>query len=66
MKKPAVIVLKKNGSILKQWKNNFSSTKFVRGNPLFIVDDVADAASLNTMVNKNRQSTINKNLSEIK
>lgn len=66
MKKPAVIVLKKNGSILKQWKNNFSSTKFVRGNPLFIVDDEADAASLNTMVNKNRQSTINKNLSEIK
>lgn len=66
MQKPAVIVLKKNGSILKQWKNNFSSTNFVRGNPLFIVDDEADAASLNTLVNKNRQSTINKHLSEIK
>jgi hypothetical protein len=66
MKKPAVIVLKKNGRVLKQWKNNFSSTKFVAGNPLFIVDDEADAASLNTQVNKNRQSTINKCLDDIK
>lgn len=66
MKKPAVIILKKNGRILKQWKNNLSSTNFVAGNPLFIVDDEADAASLNTKVNKNTQSTINKNLEEIK
>ena len=66
MRKPAVIVLKKNGRILKQWKNNLSSTNFVAGNPLFIIDDEADAASLNTKVNKNAQSTINKNLEEIK
>lgn len=66
MKRPAVIVLKKNGRILKQWKNNLSSTNFVAGNPLFIVDDEADATSLNTKVNKNTQSTINKNLEEIK
>lgn len=66
MKKPAVIVLKKNGRVLRQWKNNFSSTRFVAGNPLFIVDDEADAASLNTQVNKNKQSTINKCLEEIK
>lgn len=66
MKKPSVIVLKKNGRVLKQWKNNFASTQFCAGNPLFIVDDEADAASLNTQVNKNKQSTINKNLDEIK
>lgn len=66
LRKPAVIVLKKNSSILKQWKNNFSSTNFCVGNPLFIVDDEADAASLNTQVNKNKQSTINKNLEAIK
>ncbi len=66
MRKPAVIVLKKNGRILKQWKNNLSSTNFIAGNPLFIIDDEADAASLNTKVNKNNQSTINKNLEEIK
>ncbi|MEG1725654.1 MAG: Z1 domain-containing protein, partial [Anaerovoracaceae bacterium] len=66
MKKPSVIVLKKNGRVLKQWKNNFSSTSFCLGNPLFIVDDEADAASLNTLVNKNKKSTINKTLTEIK
>lgn len=66
LRKPAVIVLKKNTSVLKQWKNNLSSTNFCAGNPLFIVDDEADAASLNTQVNRNRQSTINKHLDAIK
>lgn len=66
LRKPAVIVLKKNTSVLKQWKNNFASTSFCAGNPLFIVDDEADAASLNTQVNHNKQSTINKNLEAIK
>lgn len=66
LRKPAVIVLKKNSSVLRRWKNNFSSTNFCAGNPLFIFDDEADAASLNTQVNRNKQSTINKNLEEIK
>ncbi len=66
LRKPAVIVLKKNPSVLRQWKNNFASTNFCAGNPLFIVDDEADAASLNTQVNKNKQSTINKHLEAIK
>ena len=66
MQKPVVVVLKKNGRVLKKWKNNLSSANFVAGNPLFIVDDEADAASLNTKVNKNMQSTINKCLDEIK
>ena len=66
LRKPAVIVLKKNSSVLSQWKKNFASTNFCAGNPLFIVDDEADAASLNTQVNKNKQSTINKNLDAIK
>lgn len=66
LRKPAIIVLKKNPSVLKKWKNNLATTNFCMGNPLFIVDDEADAASLNTLVNKNRQSTINHNLEEIK
>ena len=66
LRKPAVIILKKNGSVLKQWKNNLASTHFCIGNPLFIIDDEADAASLNTLVNQNRQSRINKCLDEIK
>ena len=66
MRKPAIIVLKKNGNILKKWKNNLSSSHYCEGNALFIVDDEADAASLNTQVNRNKQSTINKRLEEIK
>ena len=63
---PTIIVLKKNARILKLWANIFNSTGFMRGNPLFIVDDEADAASLNTLVNKDRQSSINKYLDIIK
>lgn len=66
MRKSVIIVLKKNGSVLKKWKNNLSSSHYCEGNALFIVDDEADAASLNTQVNKNKQSSINKNLTEIK
>ena len=57
---PAIIVLKKNVRTLKQWSNILGSTGFMRGNPLFIIDDEADAASLNTMVNKNSKSSINR------
>lgn len=63
---PVIVVLKKNVRILKLWANIFSSTGFMKGNPLFIIDDEADAASLNTLVNKNRQSSINKYLDIIK
>lgn len=66
MKKPVIIVLKKNSNVLKTWKNNLSSSHFCEGNPLFIVDDEADAASLNTLVNKDKQSMINRRLEEIK
>ncbi|MDN5973026.1 Z1 domain-containing protein [Bifidobacterium crudilactis] len=63
---PAIIVLKKNVRVLKLWANIFNSTGFMKGNPLFIIDDEADAASLNTLVNKDRQSSINKYLDAIK
>ncbi len=38
----------------------------MKGNPLFIVDDEADAASLNTLINRDKQSSINKYLDTIK
>lgn len=63
---PTIVVLKKNARILKLWTNILNSTGFMRGNPLFIVDDEADAASLNTLVNSNQQSSINKYLSSIR
>lgn len=52
LKDPVIVVLKKNTRILRLWANVFSTTGFMKGNPLFIIDDEADAASLNTLVNK--------------
>ena len=66
LKDPVIVVLKKNTRILRLWANVFSTTGFMKGNPLFIIDDEADAASLNTLVNKKRQSSINKHLDTIK
>lgn len=66
LRKPAIIVLKKNSRVLRLWANTFLSTGFLRGNPLFIVDDEADASSLNTKVNSGGQSSINKYLEAIK
>lgn len=63
---PTIIVLKKNFHVLKQWANILKNTGFMRGNPLFIIDDEADAASLNALVNKHRQTTINRYLDAIK
>lgn len=63
---PVIIVLKKNYRVLRLWANVLSSTGFMKGNPLFIIDDEADAASLNTLVNKGNQSSINKYLDSIK
>lgn len=64
--KPTVIVLKKNSRVLSRWKNCFLNTEICKGLILTIFDDEADNASLNTLVNKNRVSNINKRLSEIK
>ena len=66
LRDPVIVVLKKNVRVLKLWANIFNSTGFMRGNPLFIVDDEADAASLNTLVNQERKSSINKYLDSIK
>lgn len=63
---PTIVVVKKNVRMLKLWANIFNSTGFMKGNPLFIVDDEADAASLNTLVNRDKQSSINKYLDSIK
>lgn len=66
MRKPVIIVLKKNTKVLQRWKNNLASSKFCEGRAVFIIDDEGDAASLNTKINKREQSTINTHLGEIK
>lgn len=63
---PTIVVLKKNVRVLRLWANVFNSTGFMKGNPLFIVDDEADAASLNTLINRSSQSSINRHLETIK
>ncbi|HOX41465.1 MAG TPA: Z1 domain-containing protein, partial [bacterium] len=61
-RKPALIVLKKNSQILRKWRNILGSSGLCKGRPIFIVDDEADAASLNTKVNQEEQSAINNHL----
>lgn len=55
--KPVVVVAKKNYRVLKAWANRFRNTNMLLGNPLFIIDDEADAASLNTKVNQDKVSS---------
>lgn len=64
--RPAVIVLKKNSRVLRKLKDILVNTDICHGLPLVIFDDEADAASLNTKVNSNKVSPINRNLSLIK
>lgn len=64
--KPTIVVLKKNSRVLSKWKNHLLNTNICKGLILTIFDDEADASSLNTLVNKERISTINKRLAEIK
>jgi hypothetical protein len=66
MIKPLILILKKNVSVLKKWRNHLSSSNYLSGRSLFIIDDEADAASLNTKVNQNDISAINKHLSSIR
>lgn len=65
---PILVVIKKNASVLKRWRNLFKSQENLKGYPLVIVDDEADAASLNTNADKQDKeaSKINKLLNEIK
>lgn len=66
LSQPYIIVLKKNGSVLRKWRNLFIATNACKGLCLAIFDDEADAISLNTNINKRSVSPINKILTEIK
>ncbi|MCT1627808.1 DEAD/DEAH box helicase [Corynebacterium sanguinis] len=62
----AVVVLGKEARTLSKWLNAFESTSSLQGNPVLIVDDEADATSLNTLVNKGEVSSINQKLTKIR
>lgn len=66
LENPSIIVLKKNTSVLRRWRGFLSSSNYCKGRPIVIIDDEADAASLNTQVNKESQSKINKHLVSIR
>lgn len=66
LSKPILLVLKKNANVLKKWGNIFASSISKLGLFLCIFDDEADSASLNTLVNKNQTSTINKSIEKIR
>lgn len=66
LRKPIVIVLKKNTNVLRKWRNHLASSGYCAAKPIVVFDDEADAASLNTLVNKKKVSTINNHLASIK
>ena len=63
---PTMLVLKKNQRVLKTWSNNIKTNPTFKDQSLFIIDDEADASSLNTKINQKEQSTINHWLEEIR
>lgn len=63
---PTMLVLKKNQRVLKTWCNNIKSNPTFKDQALFIIDDEADASSLNTKINQHEQSTINHWLEELR
>lgn len=56
--RPRLIVLKKVASPLRRWAQVLRPG-LLRGSPLFVIDDEADATGLNTRVNKGERSEIN-------
>lgn len=62
----SVVVLGKIPRVLDSWLRVFRETNALSGHPVLIVDDEADATSLNTKVNKEDISRINSQLDEIR
>jgi hypothetical protein len=66
MRNPVVVVLKKNSSVLKKWRNYLVNSTFLTGRTLFLLDDEADAASLNAKINQNEITAINQHIRDIR
>ncbi len=65
LRRPTLVILKKNQSVLRRWADIIASSGFCRENPVFVIDDEADSASLNTLINQGDQSIINQLLETI-
>jgi hypothetical protein len=68
MRKPIIIVLKKNTKILTNWRNELLNSQMLSDRAVMIIDDEADAASLNTLVNQDdeERSRINEHITAIR
>ena len=66
--KPLVIVLKKNSRVLKKWRDSLLNKDYLKSYQSYIIDDEADAASLDTNKSKttSKTSRINELLNDIK
>lgn len=66
--KPIVIVLKKNSRVLKKWRDSLLNKDYLKSYQSYIIDDEADAASLDTNQSKKtaKKSKINELLGDIK
>ncbi|MGP5201393.1 Z1 domain-containing protein [Psychrobacter aquimaris] len=66
--KPLVIVLKKNSRVLKKWRDSLLNKDYLKSYQSYIIDDEADASSLDTNQSKKtaKKSKINELLSDIK
>jgi len=58
--KPKMIVLKKDSTPLNKWIEILNDRSILGGRSLFIIDDEADATGLNTKINDDDQSEINR------
>lgn len=58
--KPKMIVLKKVTTPLRKWISILGDRSILNGRSLFIIDDEADASGLNTRINDDEQSEINR------
>lgn len=58
--KPKMIVLKKDITPLNKWSEILNDRAILGGRSLFIIDDEADATGLNTRINQDDQSEMNR------
>ncbi len=66
LRRPTLIILKKNARVLENWQRYLALLEGFQYQPLFILDDEADAASLNTQVNRADISTIHRIITDIR
>lgn len=59
-------LLRKNSTVLRKWRNYLVNSGFLTGRTLFLLDDEADAASLNAKVNQDEVTAINQHIRDIR